>query len=196
MGHRERIRKVRARSVIPGRQRWDIGVMLNQPSVAELLEAELRESPGVTVVRANPVTGRLLVHHDTALNGAKIGQLVQEAVRQVMVFTRSLRATPDAALVRARRHQHAVENFDPLLGRTRQAQLAEIGSGGAIVIVDDERKLNRYIAAAAVSMGTAIMSFAYPPLFPLVVASRSTPACGSLGMATTPSSANASFAWT
>ncbi len=171
MGRRKRVVKVRARSVIPGRQRWDIGVMLSQPRVAKLLEAKLRESPGVAVVRANPVTGRLLVYHDTALNGDKVGQLVREAVRQAMVFTRSLRPEPSAAPARVRRHRHAAEKFDPRLGRTRQAQLAEISGGGAMVSADDERKLNRYITAAAVSMGTAIVSFAYPPLFPLTVAS-------------------------
>jgi len=173
MGRRERVLKVRARSVIPGRQRWDIGVMLSQPRVAELLAAELRESPGVAVVRANPVTGRLLVHHDTALNGEKVGQLVREAARQAMASRRSLRPKPGVAPARLRRHRHAAEKFDPRLGRTRQAQLVEIssGGGGVMVIAGDERKLNRYIAAAAVGMGTAIAAFAYPPLFPLTVAS-------------------------
>ncbi|MGQ0777311.1 MAG: heavy metal translocating P-type ATPase [Pseudonocardiales bacterium] len=145
--------------------------MLSQPRVAQLLEAELRESPGVAVVRANPITGRLLVHHDTALNGEKAGQLVGEAVRQAMALTQSLRPKPGVASARVRRDHHAAEKFDPRLGRTRQAQLAEISGGGAMVITDDERKLNRYIAAAAVGMGTAIVSFAYPPLFPLTVAS-------------------------
>lgn len=161
-----------ARSVIPGRQRWDIGVLQSHPRVAELLEAELRESPGIVVVYANPVTGRLLVHHDTALTGEEVSQLVLEAVGQAIAFTRSLRPKSGAASARVRRHHRIAERLDPQVGRTRQAQLAEIGSsGGAIVIADDERKLNRYIAAAAVSMGTAIVGFAYPPLFPLTVIS-------------------------
>lgn len=172
MSRRKRVLKVRARSVSPGRQRWDIGVMLHQPRVAEILEAELRESPGVAVVRANPVTGRLLLHHDTALNGEKVGQLVRETVRQAMVFTPSLRLKLDAALARVRRHRHAAEKFDLRRGRTRRAQLAEINSGGgAMMIADDERKLNRYIAAAVISMCTAIVGLAYPSLFPLTVAS-------------------------
>lgn len=173
MGRRERRLRVRPRSVIPGRQRWDIGTMLHQPRVANLLETELRKSPGIAMVRANPVTGRLLVYHDTVLNGEKVGQLVRETVRQSMTFTRSLRLKPGAALGRVKRHQHATEKCDPRLGRTRQAQLAEIrGSGdGAMVIADDERDLNRYIGAAAVSMGTAIVSIAYPPLFYLTVTS-------------------------
>jgi cation transport ATPase len=147
--------------------------MLHQPRVAELLEAELRKSPGIAVVRANPVTGRLLVYHDTALNGEKVGQLVRETVRQSMTFTRSSRPKPGVALARVQRRHHAGEKCDPRLGRTRQAQLAEIRSGddGAMVIADDERNLNRYIGAAAVCMGTAIVSFAYPPLFFLTVAS-------------------------
>ena len=71
--------KVAPRSIIPGRQRWDIGVLLGRSRVAELLEAGLAESAGIGAVRANPVTGRLLVHHDTALSSAQVSQLVREA---------------------------------------------------------------------------------------------------------------------
>jgi len=51
---------VQARSVIPGRQRWDIGIVLASPRVAEFLEGRLRQTPGVVVVHANPISGRLL----------------------------------------------------------------------------------------------------------------------------------------
>ena len=163
--------KIRARSIVPGRQRWDIGAILNQPSVAEVLEAELRASPEVAVVRANSVTGRLLIYHDTALNGEEVGQRVRKAARQAMAFRRSVRPTACPALERLQRHHDVAENLDPRLSQTHEGQLAEINSGGAIEIADDERKLNRYIAAAAVSMGMAIVGFLYPPLFPLTVAS-------------------------
>jgi ATP-binding cassette, subfamily B, bacterial len=75
MGHRLEAVSVRPRSVIPGRQRCDVGVVLGRPRVAEFLEAGLRELPGVEVVRVNPVTGRLLVYHDTALSSEEVGQL-------------------------------------------------------------------------------------------------------------------------
>ncbi|MGH3939403.1 MAG: HAD-IC family P-type ATPase, partial [Pseudonocardiaceae bacterium] len=139
--------------------------------MAELLEAELRESPGVAEVRANPLTGRLLVHHNTALNAEKVGQLVREIVRQSMASTRLLRPRSGAAPTHVRRHRRAAEKFGPRLDRRYRTQLTEISSSGAMVVADEERKLNRYIAAAAVSMCTAIVSLAYPPLFPLTVAS-------------------------
>jgi ATP-binding cassette, subfamily B, bacterial len=101
--------RVEPRSVVPGRQRWDIAVLLNRPRVAELLETMLRERSGIEVVRANPVTGRLLVFHDTALSGDEVGQLVREAAAQVSLQTpvipirRSSRPAPSAAPTTARR---------------------------------------------------------------------------------------------
>src|ERR1043165_8805498 len=92
MGQRTEDRKLAPRSVIPGRQRWDVGVVLGRPRVAELLEAQLRESPGLVMVYANPVTGRLLVYHDALLASEDIDQLICDAVlvvRQAMVLARS-----------------------------------------------------------------------------------------------------------
>jgi len=113
----------------------------------------------------------LLIHHDTVLNGEEVGQRVREATRQVMAFRRSARLTAYPARERVRRHHDVAENFDLRLSQTHEGQLAEIGSGGTIEIANGERKLNRYIAAAAVSMGMAIVGFLYPPLFPLTIAS-------------------------
>jgi len=169
MGRRERVSQVRVRSVIPGRQRWDIGVTLGRPRLAYFLEEELRELPGIATVRANPVTGRLLVYHDTALKGDEVGQLVRASVRHAVAVMRSLRPEPRAALARPRRHYPAVKKSESRPGRTRQSQLAEITSRGGIVITDDERKLNRSITAALISMVTAIVGFAYPPLLPLTL---------------------------
>lgn len=75
--------RVEPRSVIAGRQRWDIAVLLGRPRVAEFLETRLRERSGVGVVRANPVTGRLLVFHNAELSGDEVGQLVRQAAAQV-----------------------------------------------------------------------------------------------------------------
>jgi ATP-binding cassette, subfamily B, bacterial len=97
MGRRREELTVRPRSVIPGRQRWDIGVVLGRPCVAESLEVALQESPGVRQARANPVTGRLLVYHDSALSSAEVDQLVRQAVpavQQAMTVTRSSEPEP------------------------------------------------------------------------------------------------------
>jgi len=85
--------RVGPRSVIAGRQRWDMGVVRGRPGVAELLEAALREAPGVGVVQVNPVTGRLLVYHEAVLSSEEVGQLVRRAValavRQPIAPTRT-----------------------------------------------------------------------------------------------------------
>ena len=106
---------MRARSVIPGRQRWEIGMALASPHVAELLETELQESPGIGVVHANPVTGRLLVYHDTALSSEKVDQLVREAValavQQAMPLARSSRSKPSAPPARVRHRGHTARSI-------------------------------------------------------------------------------------
>lgn len=118
---------MRPRSVIPGRQRWDVGVVLGRPRVAELLEAGLRELPGVGVVRVNPVTGRLLVYHDTALSSEEVGQLVRETValaaRQTQVLTGALTGAlarssrPELSMVPARvRQRHRTASSFALVG--------------------------------------------------------------------------------
>jgi len=48
-------------------------VVQGRPRVGEFLQEELQGSPGVGVVRANPVTGRLLIYHDTALSSKEAG---------------------------------------------------------------------------------------------------------------------------
>ena len=86
--------KARPRSVVPGRQRWDIGLLLGRPDVAERLETALLSSPGIEGVRANPVTGRLLVFHDATLTSDGAGQRIRQtaaliARRAVAIVPRS-----------------------------------------------------------------------------------------------------------
>lgn len=84
MGRRHEKLSVRPRSVIPGRQRWDIGVVSGRPRLAVALETNLCHAPGVLAARANPVTGRLLVRHDSRLTGEQVGKLVLQAVAAVV----------------------------------------------------------------------------------------------------------------
>ncbi len=70
---------VAPRSVVPGRQRWEVPVLLRRPHVAAFLESWLLAQPGIASARANPVTGRLLVRHDPALDGGDIERLVRRA---------------------------------------------------------------------------------------------------------------------
>jgi ATP-binding cassette, subfamily B, bacterial len=115
VGRQGSARRLSPRSVIPGRQRWDVAVVLRQPRVAELLEARLRESPGVGMVRANPVTGRLLIFHDTTLSSTDVDQLIREAVaviiRQVVTLTGSSGPEPGVAPTRVRHRRDSAPTF-------------------------------------------------------------------------------------
>ncbi|CAL9657381.1 ATP-binding cassette domain-containing protein [Streptomyces sp. enrichment culture] len=73
----------RPRSVTPGRQRWDVGLVLGRPRAAEILAAALRRVPGITEARANPVTGGVLVRHDARVHATDIGRIVRRAVTLV-----------------------------------------------------------------------------------------------------------------
>lgn len=128
MGHWGRELKVRPRSVIPGRQRWDVGVVLGRPCVAEFLEVGLRESPGVGGVRVNPVTGRLLIIHGTVLSSADVDQLVRDtvalAVRQAMTRTLSSRPASSMVSTRGGHRQRAVPSDTFAGGATLAASAA------------------------------------------------------------------------
>ncbi|GGN34027.1 ABC transporter ATP-binding protein/permease [Streptomyces fuscichromogenes] len=74
---------VSPRSVTPGRQRWDVKLVLGRPRTAEILAAALRRIPGITEVRANPVTGGVLVRHDARVRATDVGRIVRRAVTLV-----------------------------------------------------------------------------------------------------------------
>lgn len=71
---------VSPRSVIPGRQRWDVKLVLGRPRAAELLAAVLRRIPGITEAQASPITGGVLVRHDVRVRAADVGGIVRRAV--------------------------------------------------------------------------------------------------------------------
>ncbi|WP_344641625.1 ABC transporter ATP-binding protein/permease, partial [Kitasatospora cystarginea] len=72
--------EVRPRSVIPGRQRWDVKLVLGRPQVAEVLAATLRRVPGITEAQASPITGGVLVRHDARVRAKDVGRIVRSAV--------------------------------------------------------------------------------------------------------------------
>ncbi len=53
----------RLRSKLPGRERWDVPGLWRRPALARELELLLAAQQGVTAVRANPATGRLLIEY-------------------------------------------------------------------------------------------------------------------------------------
>ncbi|MFJ2866111.1 ATP-binding cassette domain-containing protein [Kitasatospora sp. NPDC087314] len=86
---------MRPRSVIPGRQRWDVKPVLGRPRTAEVLAATLRRIPGITQAQASPVTGGVLVRHDARVSGADVDRIVRRAVIVVMEgMSRAARPAP------------------------------------------------------------------------------------------------------
>jgi ATP-binding cassette subfamily B protein len=146
-----RVNTMQARSVIPGRQRWDIGVMLARPPVAQFLEDRLRQARGVEAVRANPTTGRLLVLYETVLTSREVEQLIRKAVelaeQRAEELPRPSGSTPTAP--RARGHRYggapslvlaggaALVLIPPLSKLIWRSPLARIGSilVGTVVII-------------------------------------------------------------
>lgn len=64
-----------------------------------------------------------------------------------------------------------VERVDPLFGGTRNAALKEIVSVEETLDISDyERQLNRYLAAAGATLGTAIIGAFYPPVLIVTLA--------------------------
>ncbi len=94
----------------------------------------------------------------------EISSGVQEAIRE----WEEERVDPPLGTLAAldRRYQgFVVEKFDPMLGRTRREALTQTTtSPGSLVITKAERQLNRYVGAAAVSIGAAVASTVFPPL--------------------------------
>ncbi|WP_405940075.1 ABC transporter ATP-binding protein/permease [Streptomyces sp. NBC_00726] len=71
------------RSVTPGRQRWDVGLVVGRPRTAEILAAALRHIPGITEAQASPVTGGVLVRHDGRLRAADVGRIIGRTVARL-----------------------------------------------------------------------------------------------------------------
>lgn len=64
-----------------------------------------------------------------------------------------------------------VKKVDPLFGGTRSTALAEIVSAEEILDIGEyERQLNRYLAAAGATLGTAIIGAFYPPVLIVTLA--------------------------
>ncbi|UGQ11810.1 ABC transporter ATP-binding protein/permease [Yinghuangia sp. ASG 101] len=83
---------MRPRSVVPGRQRWEVTALRGRPEAARLVEEFLGAEPGVDGVTANPVTGRILVFHDRTLSTPEAAHRLRRAV--VRAFARVFAPPP------------------------------------------------------------------------------------------------------
>ncbi len=71
---------VRLASSVPGRQRWEIPTLRDRPTAAAAVQSILQQRPGSLEVRANPVTGRVLVLHPTGLTAEELLTLIKDAI--------------------------------------------------------------------------------------------------------------------
>jgi len=68
------------RSQVPGRERWDIPVLRDNPALARSVELVLRGEPGVIEASANHATGRLLLRFAPGQITAPVEQLIRTAL--------------------------------------------------------------------------------------------------------------------
>ncbi|WP_256726360.1 ABC transporter ATP-binding protein/permease [Streptomyces acidiscabies] len=130
-------------SVVPGRQRWRVDGLLGNPVLARLLELTLSKAEGIEDVRANPVTGRVLVRHDRGLAPRAVARIVTGAVLPVAQHTEPLRAVlPDRPEPR------------PAAPRTRARRLFAVGAGAALLVSCGKACLT-LLAQPLVSIGLA-----------------------------------------
>ncbi len=74
---------IRLRSALPGRERWDVDGLKRKPFLAEELELQLSQERGVLEVKANPVTGRVLVVFDPAGGRHDMGPLLLNVLERI-----------------------------------------------------------------------------------------------------------------
>ena len=68
------------RSRVRGRQRWYVDVLEDNPRLAAAVELVLRSEDGIRGASINPLTGRVLVHHDPDLLPELIEALIHRAI--------------------------------------------------------------------------------------------------------------------
>lgn len=71
------------RSALPGRQRWEVNGLRRKPYLAEQVETALRIKPGVIDVKANPLTGRVLVVFEERILNTGVDNLLLEVIGEI-----------------------------------------------------------------------------------------------------------------
>ncbi len=80
--------EMRLLSSVPGRQRWYVPAIQNKPRVAAAVEIMLRREPRLLCVRANVLTGRILLQWDSS-QSIEIKSLVRTALARGPLSTSS-----------------------------------------------------------------------------------------------------------
>ena len=72
---------LRLRSAAPGRMRWEAEALRYRPRKAAAVEKTLQQMAGILPAQVTPLTGRLLVRHDTGLSAREIAAMVHAALQ-------------------------------------------------------------------------------------------------------------------
>ncbi|MFE6331955.1 ATP-binding cassette domain-containing protein [Streptomyces sp. NPDC057806] len=88
--------RMQPRSIVPGRQRWEIDLLKGRPAAARLTEATLLQSPGIEEAHASPVTGRVLLRHDRTVSSREAARLLRQAVSLTLTALLSTVVRPRA----------------------------------------------------------------------------------------------------
>ncbi|WP_326685990.1 ABC transporter ATP-binding protein/permease [Streptomyces sp. NBC_01795] len=150
---------IRARSVIPGRQRWEVVAIRGRPHLARLLERILQAAPGVEGAEANPVTGRVLFRHDQALTPREAAELLRRTALQV--FSRTL--VPRSRAPQAAPREDHGEDAGPSSRvsqrregpRSSRSSVLLLGGGAAAVTLGCGKLCLGFLARPWVSLGIA-----------------------------------------
>jgi ATP-binding cassette subfamily B protein len=162
------------RSVVPGRQRWDVHVVRGRPALARLTEASLHQTPGIEEARVNPVTGRVLLRHDRTISPREAARLLRRAVDQVLA---DLRASATGML--SRNSDRRPGGVEPGTHRSGTAPHTGRGAGHGRKRVGAGSWLPKVFAvggaaAAAVAGGPFLLKLLSRPLITLGLAAAAT----------------------
>ncbi|HMF57744.1 MAG TPA: hypothetical protein VK619_15480, partial [Pyrinomonadaceae bacterium] len=74
---------MRLLSSIRGRERWEVTAIRQSPRAARALEDALLQYPGVLDVKANPVSGRVLVLYSPDTLGLHVESLIRDSLTEL-----------------------------------------------------------------------------------------------------------------
>ncbi len=75
--------KLRLRSSVPGRERWDVEDLIGKQGIADALEKALIAERGILSARVNPLTGRVLIQYDVESGSPRAG-LLRDHIRRIV----------------------------------------------------------------------------------------------------------------
>ncbi|GAA3379180.1 ABC transporter ATP-binding protein [Streptomyces sannanensis] len=146
---------VNARSVVPGRQRWEAGLVLRRPRLARILESALIRSEGISRAQVNPVTGGVLVFHDATVNSTEVAHLVRSTVALIAENVAKLLAGTDPVTDGSACPSSAGA---PAVSRSTLSGIAVAGGTAAVLAVGARNLLNKsMLAFGGVVTATALI---------------------------------------